>query len=190
MAMEQEQNLEDKKELTEIKSDSASKLLSRQDEKIDRLEDIFEKRLSTNTTNLITVFGIFASIVTFLSIEIQIFKNICDPFRLLGFSLVILASLLSFIFILHLIASFWINEKAKEYPKSILVFIALLFIGGGTLFFIGRDEVLCKENYIFQRYGDDFNSRQIELENNLTRKLNDYQKQIDALQKQIQNPKQ
>lgn len=190
MELKKDQNLEDKNELTEIKSDSASKLLSRQDEKIDKLEDVFEKRLSANTTNLITVFGIFASIVTFLSIEIQIFKNICDPYRLLGFSLVILASLLSFIFILHLIASFWINEKAKEYPKSILVFIALLFIGGGALFFVGKDEVLCKENYIFQRYSDDFNGRQIELENNMNKKLNDYQKQIEILQKQIQNTKQ
>lgn len=180
----------DKKELMEVTSDSASKFLSNQGERIDKLEDTFEKRLSTNTTNLITVFGIFASIVTFLSIEIQIFKNICDPSRLLGFNLIVLASLLSFILILHLIASSWINEKAKEYPKSILVFIILFFMSGGFLFFIGKDEVSCKENYVFQRYSDDFNSRQIELENNFNKKLSDYQKQIEALQKQIQNLKQ
>ncbi|MBU0455854.1 MAG: hypothetical protein KKA99_03660 [Gammaproteobacteria bacterium] len=180
----------EEKEIVTPQIESANKYTSSQGDRIDKLEEVFEKRLATNTTNLITVFGIFASIVTFLSIEIQIFKNVCDPFRLLGFSLVVLASLLSFIFILHLIASFWINEKAKEYPKSILVFIALLFIGGGALFFVGKDEVLCKENYIFQRYSDDFNGRQIELENNLNKKLNNYQKQIETLQKQIQNPKQ
>jgi len=191
MAEDKIQNpIDEKKEVVTPQIESANKYTSSQGDRIDKLEEVFEKRLATNTTNLITVFGIFASIVTFLSIEIQIFKNVCNPSRLLGFSFIVLASLLSFVFILHLIASSWINEKTKEYPKSIVVFIALLFVGGGALFFVGKDEVLCKENYIFQRYSDDFDNRQIELENNLNKKLNDYQKQIETLQKQIQNSNQ
>lgn len=177
-----------------VQSDSTSQLLSSQGSRLDKLEDTFEKRLATNTTNLITVFGIFASIVTFLSIEIQIFKNICDPLRLLGFSLIVLASLVSFIFVLHVIANFWINEKAKEYPKIIIAFILLFFIGGIALFFTGKDEASCKENFIFQRYSNDFNSKQIDLETNINSKLNNFEQQfndqIKSVEKQVESLKQ
>ena len=103
-----------------VQNASTDQLLFSQGDRIDKLEEVVEKRLATNTTNLITVFGIFASIVTFLSIEILIFKSICDPIRLVGFSLIVLASLLSFLFLLHLIASFWINEEQKNVPKLFL----------------------------------------------------------------------
>ena len=53
--------------------------------------------------SLFTVFGIFASIVTFVSVEIQVFKTICDIWILTGFTLVILASLLIFILLLDYI---------------------------------------------------------------------------------------
>jgi hypothetical protein len=49
---------------------------------VDRIK-ILEKKFETDKTSLLMVFGIFASIVTFLSIEIQILKNICDFYRLL-----------------------------------------------------------------------------------------------------------
>jgi len=185
---------QEEKKTEGVQSDSTSQLVSSQGSRLDKLEDTFEKRLATNTTNLITVFGIFASIVTFLSIEIQIFKNICDPLRLLGFSLIVLASLVSFIFLLHVIANFWINEKAKEYPRIIIVFILLFFIGGIVLFFIGNDEVSCKENFIFQRYSDDFDRRQLDLEIDINSKLNNlelqFNNQIDSVEKQIENLKQ
>src|SRR3989338_10490899 len=141
MVEDEIKNSSEEKKTEGVQSNPTSQLLSSQGSRLDKLEDTFEKSLATKTRNLITGFGIFASIVTFLSIEIQIFKNICDPLRLLGFSLIVLASLISFIFVLHVIANFWINEKAKEYPKIIIVFILLLFIGGIVLFFIGNDEV-------------------------------------------------
>ena len=192
--VEEIKNQPEEKKADGVQSDSTSQLLSSQGSRLDKLEDTFEKRLATNTTNLITVFGIFASIVTFLSIEIQIFKNICDPLRLLGFSLIVLASLVSFIFVLHVIANFWINEKTKEYPKIIIAFILLFFIGGIVLFFIGNDEVSCKENFIFQRYSNDFNNRQLDLETDTNSKLNNFEKQfndqIKSVEKQIENLKQ
>lgn len=194
MDIEEIKNSPEEKKTDGVQSSSTSQLLSSQGSRIDKLEETFEKRLAANTTNLITVFGIFASIVTFLSIEIQIFKNICDPLRLLGFSLIVLASLVSFIFVLHIIANFWINEKTKEYPKIIIVFILLFFIGGIVLFFIGNDEVTCKENFIFQRYSNDFNNRQLNLETDIKSELNNFENQfndkIQSIEKQIENLKQ
>src|SRR3989338_8443136 len=79
--------------------------------------DKFEERLVTDKSSFMTVFGIFASIVTFLSVEIQIFKNVCDAFKLIGFSFGLLASLLLFVLALHWIANFWIDKKEVKIPK-------------------------------------------------------------------------
>lgn len=177
-----------------LNTEPTNQLLSNQGARIDKLEeklkeitDGFEKRLITDKASLITVFGIFASIVTFLSVEIQAFKNICDPVKLLGFSVIILASLLSFVFVLHLIANFWINEKVKDYPKLLLLCIFLLFIAGGSMFFIGKDEYYCKENFIFERYSDDFNSKQVDLENQLNTKIDTFEKSYGTKMQEFNN---
>jgi hypothetical protein len=75
--------------------------------------------------------------VTFLSIEIQILKNICDFYRLLWFSLYILWALLSFIFVLQYIIKSWIeNDKTtswKDFIKNpsiiITLFVVFLLLG-------------------------------------------------------------
>ncbi|MFH1145864.1 MAG: hypothetical protein V1707_02795, partial [bacterium] len=73
-------------------------------------------------------------------------------------------------------------------------FILLFFIGGIVLFFIGDDEVSCKENFIFQRYSNDFDRRQLDLETYINSKLNNFElqfnNQIDLVKKQIENLKQ
>ncbi|MFA5829314.1 MAG: hypothetical protein WC843_02360 [Candidatus Gracilibacteria bacterium] len=139
--------------------------------------DKFEKRLVTDKASLMTVFGIFASVVTFLSVEIQFLKNVCDPLRLVGFSLILLASLLSFVWILHLIANYWINEKVKDHPKLLVFFIFLLFVFGGWLLFAGKDEISCRENFLYEKYSNDFNTRQIELKDGLDKEMNGFQEQ-------------
>lgn len=103
---------------------------------VDRIK-ILEKKFETDKTSLLMVFGIFASIVTFLSIEIQILKNICDFYRLLWFSLYILWALLSFIFVLQYIIKSWIeNDKTtswKDFIKNpsiiITLFVVFLLLG-------------------------------------------------------------
>lgn len=159
----------------------------------------FEERLVTDKTSLMTVFGIFASVVTFLSVEIQIFKNICDPLKLVGFTFVLLGSLLSFILILHWIANFWLDKKEIKFPTGPTIFILVLFVIGIFSFQVGRDEVSCKENMIFERYSNDFNVRQLELEEKIDTRINQEVKAFEVLngqkfidlEKQLQNlPKQ
>jgi hypothetical protein len=149
--------------------------------------DKFEKSLVTDKASLMTVFGIFASVVTFLSVEIQFLKNVCDPLRLVGFSLVLLASLLSFVWMLHLLANFWINERVKDHPKLLVVFIVLLFGLGGTLLVLGKDEISCRDNYLFQKYNDDFNSRQIELEKKLSTGVNNLKQEVNIKLNKIES---
>lgn len=144
-------------------TDTANVLKKISDENQLRL-DKFEDKLITDKASLITVFGVFASIVTFLSVEVQILNSVCDPWRLVGFSLIVLTSLLSFIFVLHWIADSWINEKRKPIPAYLMVFVSVLFGIGGVCFFLGDSELSCRENTVFERYSTDFDQRQAELE--------------------------
>ena len=67
---------------------------------IERLrQDLINERL-----NNITIFGIFASLVTFLSVEIQVFKNIDNFWLLIGLSAFLVSSLLLFVFSVYSIA--------------------------------------------------------------------------------------
>ncbi len=189
--------IKEDEQATFLSKEEAERMIKEATDKIDqRISPItdkidkFEDRLVTDKSSLMTVFGIFASIVTFLSVEIQIFKNVCDAFRLIGFSLGLLASLLAFVLVLHWIANFWINkEKEIEIPKWLLSSITLIFVLGGVFFYFGKDEVSCKESLIFERYSNDSNQRQVDFEKQFSdriKKVEDELKlQIDTFDKQI-----
>jgi hypothetical protein len=60
--------------------------------------------LANERLNNITIFGIFASLVTFFSIEIQVFKNIDNFWLIVGLTAFLVSSLLLFVFSIHSIA--------------------------------------------------------------------------------------
>lgn len=124
-----------------------------------------EDKLATDKTSLISVFGIFASIVTFLSVEIQILKTICSFWKLVGFTLIMLSSLLLFILILDFIWKNWINFKNNKNTviPNITWFILILLVSWIWISWIAWDENQCKENSIYQRYSDEFSQKLIQL---------------------------
>ena len=132
---------------------------------------------------MITVFGIFASIVAFLSIEIQILKTVCNFWNVTGFSLIILGSLLSFVLILHYIGQSWIkNEQRQKFPWPISIIIIFFFIVG-IIFSTQGNENSCIENAIYKRYENNFLEKQIELEKMYGDKFQNLQNKIENLQK-------
>ncbi len=60
--------------------------------------------LSGERFNNLTIFGIFASLVTFFSVEIQVFKNIDNFWLIIGLTSFLISSMLLFIFAVHAIA--------------------------------------------------------------------------------------
>ena len=89
---------------------------------IERLrEDLARER-----QNNITVFGIFASLVTFFSIEIQIFKNIENFWLLIGLSAFLVSSML--IFVLSLGAVVRNDLGWKSIFRNPVFWIFLLFL--------------------------------------------------------------
>jgi len=82
--------------------------------------------LSNERFNNLTIFGIFASLVTFFSIEIQVFKNIENFWFIIGLTSFLVSSMLLFVFSLHLIA----REKMswKNFFGTPIFYIFLLFL--------------------------------------------------------------
>jgi len=89
---------------------------------IERLkQDLTNERL-----NNITIFGIFASLVTFLSVEIQVFKNIDNFWLLVGLSAFLVSSLLLFVFSIHSIAR---NKLGwKDFLSTPIFWLFILFL--------------------------------------------------------------
>lgn len=93
---------------------------------LDSYESI-RKEFQDLKKDFITVFGIFASFVTFLSVEIQIFKIVTDFWLLLGLSSFLLASILLFSFSINALVKG--GAEWKEFNKPIPVIVALFIIG-------------------------------------------------------------
>jgi len=83
------------------------------------VKDKISEEISVDKASLFTVFGIFASIVTFVSVEIQILKVICDFWNIAGFSMIVLSSLLMFILLLDYIGRGWRDDSKVKFPWEI-----------------------------------------------------------------------
>ncbi len=82
--------------------------------------------LTNERLNNITIFGIFASLVTFLSVEIQVFKNIDNFWLLIGLSSFLVSSLLLFVFSIHSIAR---NKLGwKDFLSTPIFWLFILFL--------------------------------------------------------------
>jgi hypothetical protein len=90
-----------------------------------RYEDM-RKDFQDLKKDFITVFGIFASFVTFLSIEIQIFKTVTDFWLLLGLSSFLLASIMIFSFSINNLVKGKMEWKELNNPLSFFVGIFIV----------------------------------------------------------------
>lgn len=97
--------------------------------------------------DFIAVMGVFVSIFTFISIEIQILKYVCDFFRIVGFSLIIFGSLAGFMILLYSI----FGQRKNQLKLWLLCFIPF-FIGiliGSVPFFkkVNNSCIISSENF-------------------------------------------
>jgi len=115
-----------REELKEYKEES-DKQINEQEEKIKQIKTKFneqKREVKNMKIDFIAVIGIFVSIFTFISIEIQILRYVCDFWRIAGFSLIIFGSLSGFVILIHSIFS------QKEIKNKILIFCIVIFLLG------------------------------------------------------------
>ncbi len=143
-----------------------------------------------NKSYLLTFFGIFATIVIFLSVEFQILKTISYFWNVVGFSLVMLATLLFFVLALDTMGTGYLHNFKKEY-KEFLRFRIWFFCVIGGIFLLGlsfirpNKEEIFKENRIFKKYEKNFERRQAELEIIYDKEIQTLQNEIMELKKDL-----
>jgi cation transport ATPase len=100
----------------------------------------FKQETQTDKSKLIEVVGIFVAIFTFISIEVQILESINGVLRISGFTVLLFALLMLFLFLLNYMADNWINKDKNFLPslkhpfyKYILgiIILSLVLIGIG-----------------------------------------------------------
>jgi len=154
------------------------------------VKDEIQKEIKFDKASLFTVFGIFASIVTFVSIEIQILRTVCDFWNVVGFSIISLGSLLTFILILDYIGRGWRNEfklEVKQFPWILMIFIVLLFIVGFVSASFSKSEVACKDEAVFKKYESDFLDKQFELQKRYDDKIRNLEEEVGNNKRVIKN---
>ena len=113
------------------KTDDHTRELERHNKEMERIrQDLSNERL-----NIITIFGTFAALVTFFSVEIQAFKYIDNFWLLIGLSSFLVSSLMLFSLSLHAIIRD--RLKWKDFLSSPIFWILVIFlILAGIAFFI------------------------------------------------------
>jgi len=148
-----------------------------------------QKQAQTDRASLITVFGIFASIISFLTIEFQFLRTICSFEKLVGFTLILASLLLCF----NLALDYLVKSRTdKETPKPNLIFnisAVILFILGIIFINFGNEEK-CKDNKIYEKYSEEFKNQQTEFNQNYTieqnKKYNEIKSKIEIIEKAIE----
>lgn len=97
------------------------------------VKEEIQKQVESVAISQMTIFGIFASILAFLTIEFQLLKTLQNAKAILGFSLVLFALLISFNIALDCIAKNRLSNKNWD-----LVVFCVIIVGaaGGGIFLL------------------------------------------------------
>jgi hypothetical protein len=141
------------------------------------LSDAIVKVKDSLTANFVTILAIFASFITFLGIEIQILRNICDYWRLVGFSLFILTAVLVFIFSIYIFVDH-VNSKGWQKITGMCFLVLILLAGTFYSFSKAGDEYVCKLTQLNDKFEE--LSSQYSRNNNLL--LQDVKNRIETIE--------
>lgn len=131
-----------------------------------KVEAEVKKQVAMDKNSLFTVFGLFASVVTFISVEVQILKSACSSFTLAWLSLIMLWWLWMFIVLIDYIGKWWRNRENNPFPKNLAYWILFLFVIWILLSCLWNEQQ-CKENEIHQKFENEYWKKLIELENKI-----------------------
>lgn len=131
-----------------------------------------KEEIEKTKNSLYTQLWLFASVITFISVEIQILKTTCSNFSLAWLSFITLWWLVIFVILIdHIWRGRWEEEK-KKIAKMFLEIAGLIFLVGIILISFWNEQQ-CKENEIYQKFENEYWKKIIELENKIDHK-NDF----------------
>ena len=92
--------------------------------KIVNLKNDFEK----SKFDLITLIGVFVGLITYLGLEIQVFKTISNPLMIIGISIFFIASILLFILCINTVIKNTESLTWNDFKKPIYIILLVLVI--------------------------------------------------------------
>jgi|GEM_PF-3948518 len=108
-----------KKDFLQLKEE-----LNTEKNKISSLKDDFEK----SKFDLITLIGVFVGLITYLGLEIQVFKSISNPFLIIGVSIFFIASILLFILCINTVIKKLESLTWDDFKNPIYVILVILLV--------------------------------------------------------------
>jgi len=93
-----------------------------------RLGEI-ERKIEKDRTSILSIFGIFASIIAFLSVQVQILQKATSFNQLISLSLILMAGLLCFVVALQWITKMWIEDNKKSSLIALVITVVVLLLG-------------------------------------------------------------
>jgi hypothetical protein len=130
-----------------------------------------EKQVQTDKASLITVFGTFASILAFLTVEFQFLKTINTLEKITGFTLILFSLLISFNLILDYVIKLRTQNNTSK--PNITIFVAMIIILLGGIYLTSRNNFADMNEWKKQN-------------EELSDKIKNYEGRLDQLQKQIE----
>ena len=90
-----------------------------------RVFEDLKKEITTDRSSVLTIFGIFASIITFLSVQVQILQKATSFDQLAFLSVLLLFGLVSFTALLQYVTKTWIENNSEKafYPVYVVILI-------------------------------------------------------------------
>ena len=173
-----------------VGSNSSSEILSTQattdwvDKRLEALEkktsDEINKKVQIERASQITVFGMFASVISFLTIEFQFLKIVCSIEKIAGFSLLLFSLLFSFNIGIDYLVKTRLSEDSPKVNLFIVFFVGTLAIFGILLISKGNEE-FCNNNKIYERYADQFSDD----DKNQKSEIEKLQTKVDILEEKL-----
>lgn len=115
--------------------------------------------------DFLTIFGLFASFVTFLSIEVQVFKNKDNVHELIGISCISLSFVMFFALVINDIAKD--KSEWKDFLKPTYIFNLFFAVVGMIFLYIGGTSSINRLDIIERQSKSDstiINSQKIEIQ--------------------------
>lgn len=120
-----------KKDFLQLKNDFGN-----EKENISSLKKDFER----SKFDLITLIGVFVGLITYLGLEIQVFKSINNPLLIIGISIFFIASILLFILCINLIIRKIELITWKDFNNPLYIILIILLVISIFFIIIGNSE--------------------------------------------------
>lgn len=119
-----------------VRLDTVEKMIATaKDEVLRDARSEIDKQVQMDKALLITVFGIFASVLSFLTIEFSFFKKFDDLKSISGFSCILFSLLLGFNIGLDYLIRNNVHNTGNAYVRNYIIFGTIIFLIGILLVF-------------------------------------------------------